>query len=190
MNSFQNLPELGNCMTSRSYVFLALSMGWFWRRRLHLHSKLFQIEGSNDVGKKKIKYFAFQTIYKPPTPTQFPVCLTPVIQLCVTKPVLLESECSMRQGHMGFLPTSSLPSSPSLEYIQPQPARQRKWAQDKGVMFLNGLLHLERGHKVPLVCHNVKIRHYYNLIINIISNYYTGTWVSTAVLQTNQVKRN
>lgn len=29
MNSFQNLPELGNCVTSRSYVFLALSMGWF-----------------------------------------------------------------------------------------------------------------------------------------------------------------
>lgn len=29
MNSFQNLPELGNCETSRSYVFLALSMGWF-----------------------------------------------------------------------------------------------------------------------------------------------------------------
>lgn len=29
MKSFQNLPELGNCVTSRSYVFLALSMGWF-----------------------------------------------------------------------------------------------------------------------------------------------------------------
>lgn len=29
MNSFQNLPELGNWATSRSYVFLALSIGWF-----------------------------------------------------------------------------------------------------------------------------------------------------------------
>lgn len=29
MKSFQNLPELGNCVTRRSYVFLALSMGWF-----------------------------------------------------------------------------------------------------------------------------------------------------------------
>lgn len=50
----------------------------------------------------------------------------PGIQLCVTKPVLLESECSMRQGHMGFLPTSSLPFSPSLEYTQMQPAKQHK----------------------------------------------------------------
>lgn len=48
------------------------------------------------------------------------------MQLCVTKPVLLESECSMRQGHMGFLPTSSLPSSPSLEYTLSLPAREHK----------------------------------------------------------------
>lgn len=66
-------------------------------------------------------------------PTRFPFYLTPGIQLCVTKPVLLESECSMRQGHMGFLPTSSLPSSPSLEYIQLQPARQNKWRRTKGL---------------------------------------------------------
>lgn len=29
MYSFQNLPELGNWATSLSYVFLALSIGWF-----------------------------------------------------------------------------------------------------------------------------------------------------------------
>lgn len=55
------------------------------------------------------------------------------MQLCVTKPVLLESECSMRQGHMGFLPTSSLPSSPSREYTLLQPARQHTWHRTKGV---------------------------------------------------------
>lgn len=43
------------------------------------------------------------------------------MQPCVTKPVLLESVCSMRPGHMGFLPTSSRPSSPFLEYT-PWPA--------------------------------------------------------------------
>lgn len=48
------------------------------------------------------------------------------MQLCVTKPVLLESECSMRQGHMDFLPTSSLLSSPSLEHTLQQPAKQNK----------------------------------------------------------------
>lgn len=53
---------------------------------------------------------------------------TPGIQLCVTKPVLLESECSMRQGHMGFLPTSSLPSSPSLGCTRQPPAKQQRGA--------------------------------------------------------------
>lgn len=61
------------------------------------------------------------------------------MQLCVTKPVLLESECSMRQGHMGFLPTSSLPSSPSLEYTLLQPARQNKWHRTQGLLLLNKL---------------------------------------------------
>lgn len=36
------------------------------------------------------------------------------MQPCVTKPVLHESVCSKRRGHMDFLPTSSLLSSPSL----------------------------------------------------------------------------
>lgn len=66
----------------------------------------------------------------PPTPApcrpRDPVCFrTPGIQLCVTKPVLLESECSMRQGHMGFLPTSSLPSSPSLGCTRRPPAKRQ-----------------------------------------------------------------
>lgn len=61
-----------------------------------------------------------------PSPPRHPcpsLLRTPGIQLCVTKPVLLESECSMRQGHMGFLPTSSLPSSPSLGCTRLPPAK-------------------------------------------------------------------
>ena len=58
----------------------------------------------------------------PPAPK--PNELNPGVQPCVTKPVLLESECSMRQGHMGFLPTSSLPSSPSPEHSLLLPARE------------------------------------------------------------------
>lgn len=38
---------------------------------------------------------------------------------------------------MGFLPTSSLPSSPSQEYTLPLPARQHE-AQGKRIMLLNG----------------------------------------------------
>uniref|UniRef100_A0A0E9WNB2 Uncharacterized protein n=1 Tax=Anguilla anguilla TaxID=7936 RepID=A0A0E9WNB2_ANGAN len=45
------------------------------------------------------------------------------MQSCITKPVLLESECSKRQGHKGSLPASSRPSSPSLGCtLQPDPA--------------------------------------------------------------------
>ena len=74
---------------------------------------------------KKAQVLCILTIYIPLSlPPSFPVCLTPGMQLCVTKPVLLESECSMRQGHMGFLPTSSLPFSPSLGCTLLQPARQ------------------------------------------------------------------
>lgn len=58
---------------------------------------------------------------------------TPGIQLCVTKPVLLESECSMRQGHMGFLPTSSPPSSPSRECTRQPPAKRQR-GQDNGII--------------------------------------------------------
>lgn len=58
---------------------------------------------------------------------------TPGIQLCVTKPVLLESECSMRQGHMGFLPTSSLPSSPSRGCTRQPPAKRQR-GQDNGII--------------------------------------------------------
>ena len=71
-----------------------------------------------------LKHFITMTIHNallfPPTPNE----LNPGVQPCVTKPVLLESECSMRQGHMGFLPTSSLPSSPSPEHSLLLPARE------------------------------------------------------------------
>jgi len=98
---------------------------------------------NQSYGRKKLSALYFNNtlplIPPPHTHTRKPsLLLTPGIQLCVTKPVLLESECSMRQGHMGSLPTSSLPSSPSLEYTLPLPARQHK-AQGSRVMLLDRL---------------------------------------------------
>lgn len=54
------------------------------------------------------------------------------MQPCVTKPVLLESVCSMRPGHTGFLPTSSLPSSPFRE-CTPQPVGKTKKSTEANI---------------------------------------------------------
>lgn len=130
-------------------------------------------------------------------PPVYPCYLTPGIQLCVTKPVLLESECSMRQGHMGFLPTSSLPSSPSLGYIQPQPARQNKWRRTKGLCCGTNLQSTvilcgegtNLGPTVGQSHHNVEIR--------IVYIHYCGSFsarcdtnVSLAILHINKVSGN
>lgn len=101
-------------------------------RRMHLHAILNHTLISSHVG-KSILYLKARSLWslRSPCPPLHPrpsLLRTPGIQLCVTKPVLLESECSMRQGHMGFLPTSSLPSSPSLGCTREPPAKRQRGA--------------------------------------------------------------
>lgn len=115
---------------------------------MHLHFTLCNIPRSNHVGgkkKKRLSVLYFNNLQPltpcPPPPLSLKFALTPGMQLCVTKPVLLESECSMRQGHMGFLPTSSLPSSPSRGCTLPLPATQghRTEKKERGLCCRKGL---------------------------------------------------
>lgn len=70
------------------------------------------------------------------------------MQPCVTKPVLLESECSMRPGHKGFLPISSLPFSPSLGCTQ-QPEKHTQRSLTRGTIWIStALLHINPPYPI------------------------------------------